>query len=38
MVRAADWIVRKRRESMTPPGAARPGIKGLYQEVSILVD
>lgn len=31
MVRAADWIVRKRRESMTPPGAPRPVTCGLIK-------
>jgi hypothetical protein len=31
MIRMADWIIRKRKESMTPPGAPRPVTYGLIK-------
>jgi hypothetical protein len=30
MIKMADWITAKRRESMTPPGETRPVILGFY--------
>jgi hypothetical protein len=31
MIRAADWIIRKRTESTTPPGVPRPATYGLIK-------